>query len=192
MRTAIWESNTMMTTMNKTLKICVGICGLAGVISLGIYQFLCFYTIFGTPSSEGQGDNYDAMLKTGGCIGLIALVFILLPIFLLLYPWLNLFGSMMLNRTRSAFFGLFVARGMTARILSIVLTILNMVTIILLTYDIMNEDKQISTWDYTVALCPDNSIIYIGKILLIITFWGTVHLIHGVYHHDRIASVCQN
>ena len=89
----------------------------------------------------------------------------------------------MLNRIRPDYYGLFIGSGKVTRFVSVLLTMLNVGTIIWLTWDISAESDRITCWNYDHALCPDNSIIYIGVILRVFTFWGVVHLVHGIYHH---------
>ena len=120
-------------------------------------------------------------MEGGGSV--IGVLFLLLPLLLVFYPWLKLFISMMLNRIRPDYYGLFIGSGKVTRFVSVLLTMLNVGTIIWLTWDISAESDRITCWNYDHALCPDNSIIYIGVILRVFTFWGVVHLVHGIYHH---------
>ena len=74
------------------------------------------------------------------------------------------------------------AEDMVAKLISILLTILNVGTIIWFTWNVSVEADWISNWSYEYVLCSDNSLFYIGVILRVIAFWGTVHLAHGIYH----------
>lgn len=167
----------------KTLTFSGGLSGLIAVFSLCLYNLSCLLIIFFTAKSEGQGDYYDVSrdVESGGSI--IGVLLLLLPLLLVFYPWLKLFISMILNRTRPDYYGLFIGSGRVTKFVSVLLTMLNVGTIIWLTWDLSAESDRITSWNYDHAQCPDNSIIYIGVILRVIAFWGIVHLVHGIYHH---------
>lgn len=167
----------------KTLTFSGGLSGLIAVLGLCLYNLSCLSIIFFTAKSEGQGDYYDVSrdVESGGSI--IGVLLLLLPLLLVFYPWLKLFISMILNRTRPDYYGLFIGSGRVTKFVSVLLTMLNVGTIIWLTWDLSAESDRISIWNYDYAQCPDNSIIYIGVILRVIAFWGIVHLVHGIYHH---------
>lgn len=173
----------------KVLRKSAGIAGLICVIVLSFHLLICLGDIFYTPHSEGQGDYYDPTRDAGvdeESSPLLLLFYLFwnpLPLFLLFYPLLKLFVSMMLNRTRKAYYGLFVAGNLVTRVLSVALSILNIFTIIWFTYDLSVEADRIDSWNYDTALCPDHIDLYISYILRIIGFWGIVHLAHGIYHH---------
>lgn len=163
--------------MKRYYKICIGLIGFIIVLGLCLYQLSCLAVIFFTTRSEGNGDNYDAMLlNEDGRGSVVGLLFLLPPLLLLFYPWLKLFLAMAGNRTRPDYYGLFIGTGKVTRFISVLLAILNFCTIIWFTWDISIESSRISNWNYEHALCSDNSIIYIGYILGIITFWGFIHL----------------
>lgn len=168
--------------MKKYLSISVGIVGLASVVVLDFYLFICLGTIFDTPGGGGQGDWYDATRDVESDVSIIQVLFLLLPLILLFYPWIRLFMSMIRNHISTAYFGLFCAMSIVSKITSVILTILNIFTIIWLTWNLSNEADRINSWDYTHGLCPSYEDVYIGYILQIISFWGTVHLAHGIYH----------
>ena len=167
----------------KTLTFSGGLSGLIAILGLCLYNLSCLSIIFFTAKSEGQGDYYDMSQDVEGGGSIIGALLLLLPLLLVFYPWLKLFISMMRNRTRPDYYGLFVGNGMVSRFVSVLLTMLNVGTIIWLTWDLSTESDRISSWNYDYAQCPDNSIIYIGVILRVIAFWGIVHLVHGIYHH---------
>ena len=170
----------------KVLTFCGGLMGLIAGLGLCLYNLYCLTIIFFTTRSDGQGDNYDATrdIKGGGSI--IGALLLLIPLLLVFYPWLKLFISMMLNRKRADYYGMFIGFGKVTKVISVLLTILNVGTIIWLTWDLSVEVVRISGWSYEYALCSDNSIIYIGVILRLIVFWGIVHLAHGIYHHTYL------
>jgi len=166
----------------EIIKSSSGVVGLLVVLGLCIYQLSCLAVIFFTQASEGQGDYYDATQDAEGRGSIIGVLFILIPLLLLFYPWLKLFFALIRNSIRTDYYGLFVAKGKVARLISILLTILNIGTIIWFTWNVSVEADRISNWSYEYALCSDDSIIYIGVILRVVTFWGIVHLAHGIYH----------
>ena len=168
--------------MKKYYNFFCGFVGYIVVLGLCLYQLSCLAVIFFTPGSGGQGDYYDATLDVEGGGNIIGTMFILLPLLLLFYPWLKLFLSMMLNRIRPDYYGLFIGKGKVTRLISVLLTILNVGTIIWFTCAISVESDRIYYWNYENALCPDNSVIDIDYILEIIAFWGIIHLVHGVWH----------
>ena len=88
----------------------------------------------------------------------------------------------MANRVFSVMQKRVSAEDMVAKLISILLTILNVGTIIWFTWNVSVEADWISNWSYEYVLCSDNSLFYIGVILRVIAFWGTVHLAHGIYH----------
>ena len=178
--------------MKRYYKICSGLIGFIIVLGLCLYQLSCLAVIFFTTRSEGNGDNYDAMLlkedEGWSIVGLLFLLlfymlFLLPPLLLLFYPWLKLFFAMVRNRIRPDYYGLFIGKSKVTRFISVLLAILNFCTIIWFTWDISIESSRISNWNYEHALCSDNSIIYIGYILGIIVFWGFIHLAHGGFHY---------
>lgn len=166
----------------KIIKSSSGVLGLLVVLGLCFYQLSCLTVIFFTPASEGQGDYYDATLDAEDRGSIIGVLFLLIPLLLLFYPWLKLFFALIRNSIRTDYYGLFIAKGKVARLISILLTILNIGTIIWFTWNVSVEADRISNWSYEYALCSDYSIIYIGVILGVIAFWGIVHLAHGIYH----------
>ena len=166
----------------KIIKSSSGVVGLLAVLGLCIHQLSCLAVIFFTPASEGQGDYYDATLDAEGRGSIIGALFILIPLLLLFYPWVKLFLALIRNSIRTDYYGLFIAKGKVARLISILLTILNVGTIIWFTWNVSVEADRISNWSYEYAPCSDNSLFYIGVILRVIAFWGTVHLAHGIYH----------
>lgn len=168
--------------MKKYLSIGVGIVGLASVVVLDFYLFICLGTIFDTPGGGGQGDWYDATRDVESDVSIIQVLFLLLPLILLFYPWIRLFMSMIRNHISTAYFGLFCAMSIVSKITSVILTILNIFTIIWLTWNLSNEADRINSWDYTHGLCPSYEDVYIGYILQIIAFWGSVHLAYSIYH----------
>ena len=165
--------------MKKYLSIGVGIVGLASVVVLDFYLFICLGTIFDTPGGGGQGDWYDATRDVESDVSIIQVLFLLLPLILLFYPWIRLFMSMIRNHISTAYFGLFCAMSIVSKITSVILTILNIFTIIWLTWNLSNEADRINSWDYTHGLCPSYEDVYIGYILQIIAF---VHLAYSIYH----------
>lgn len=167
----------------KTLTLSGGLSGLIAVLGLCLYNLSCLSIIFFTAKSEGQGDYYDVSQDVEYEVSIIGVLFLLLPLLLVFYPWLKLFISMMLNRTRPDYYGLFIGSGRVMKFVSILLTMLNVGTILWLTWDLSAESDRITSWNYDYAQCPDNSIIYIGVILRVIAFWGIVHLVYGIYHH---------
>ena len=166
----------------KIIKSSSGVLGLLVVLGLCFYQLSCLAVIFFTPASEGQGDYYDATLDVEGRGSIMGGLFILIPLLLLYYPWLKLFIALIRNSIRTDYYGLFVVKGKVMKYISVLLTILNVATIIWLTWDLSVESDRITSWSYEYALCSDDSIIYIGVILRVIAFWGIVHLAHGIYH----------
>lgn len=170
----------------KVLTFCGGLIGLIAVLGLCLYNLSCLAVIFFTTKSERQGDYYDTTRDVEGGSSIIGTLLLLPPLLLVFYPWLKLFISMILNYTRPDYFGLFIGIGKVTKVISVLLTILNVGTIIWLTWDLSVEADRISGWSYEYALCSDNSIIYIGVILRLIVFWGIVHLAHGIYHHTYL------
>lgn len=166
----------------EIIKSSSGVVGLLVVLGLCIYQLSCLAVIFFTPASEGQGDYYDATLDAEGRGSIMGVLFILIPLLLLFYPWFKQFFALIRNSLRTDYYGLFIAKGKVARLISILLTILNIGTIIWFTWNVSVEADRISNWRYEYALCSDNGLFYIGAILRVIAFWGTVHLAHGIYH----------
>ena len=130
----------------------------------------------------GQGDWYDATRDVESDVSIIQVLFLLLPLILLFYPWIRLFMSMIRNHISTAYFGLFCAMNIVSKITSVILTILNIFTIIWLTWNLSNEADRINSWDYAHGLCPSYEDVYIGYILQIIAFWGSVHLAYSIYH----------
>lgn len=61
--------------MKKYLSIGVGIVGLASVVVLDFYLFICLGTIFDTPGGGGQGDWYDATRDIESDVSIIQVLF---------------------------------------------------------------------------------------------------------------------
>ena len=166
-------------------KSCGGLIGLIVVLAICLYQLSCMAVIFYTPRGGGQGDYYDASRDVEGGGSIIGVLFLLLPLLLLFYPWIKLFCSMMLNHSRREYYGLFVGQHIAMKILSMLLLTLNIGTIIWLSFNVSEESSRIESWKYDAlhGLCPDYSDVYMGYIFGIVAFWGIVHLAHGIYHH---------
>ena len=99
--------------------------GLIAVLGLCLYNLSCLATIFFTPASGGNGDCYDATRDAESGVSITGVLLLLLPLLLVVYPWVKLFISMMSNRTRPDYYGLFVGNGMVTKLISVLLTILN-------------------------------------------------------------------
>ena len=117
----------------ETLTFSGGLSGLIAVLGLCLYNLSCLSIIFFTAKSGGQGDYYDMSQDVEGGGSIIGVLLLLSPLLLVFYPWLKLFISMMRNRTRPDYYGLFVGNGMVTRFVSVLLTMLNVGTIIWLT-----------------------------------------------------------
>ena len=132
--------------------------------------------IFCTPASEGQGDYYDALRTDGISLSLAFLLMVLVLLFMLFYPWLKLFLSFALAKTRKDYFGLFVAKGKVEKILAHVCSILFTGIIVILFFQTNAEADIISSWNYHLALCPDNSVIYLYYMLGALVVSGTINI----------------
>lgn len=175
------EINTMgIMKEKKLLRILGGVVGLSGTVNLAFYQYQCLRVIFLTPCSGGNGDYYDTYSGDETEVSMISILLWLIPIFLQFYPWLKLFTSMIVNHACKDYYGQFVGDGKMAKIISVLLVILNVGTIIWFTWVLSVESNRISNWRYEYALCPDNSVTYVGYILFIIAFWGIAHIVHYV------------
>ena len=173
----------------KLLRIFGGVVGLLGTVSLACYQSQCLCVIFLTPSSEGNGDYYDAFYGGEPEVSLVSIFLWLIPVSLQFYPWLKQFTAMIRNHDRKDYYGLFVAKGTVTRGLSVLLTIINIGTIILLSWALSADVDRIQRWNYIgedglFHLCPNISFIYLVWFFYINTFWSFVYIAHGIYHHN--------
>ena len=168
---------------NNILIRVVGFLCLIATIFLMLYLLLNIGTIFFTPNVDGQGSDYYDLYhddEYGGSI--TGILFLLIPLLLLFYPWLKLFAKMAWLKSREGYYGLFVAGNTFFKIVSISLTIVNIVTIIFLAYKSEQDVTAIQqSIEYGAYSCPDNSLSYIGYLLAIIPVWGGINLVYALY-----------
>ena len=101
----------------------------------------------------------------------------------LFYPWLKLFISIICNRKREEYFGLFVATNSFTRVLSVFLTIINVVPVLFFIYSIVFPGSQEEVYDAAETKEEWDEFILISNIIGgYIVFWIIVHIVHGLYH----------
>lgn len=100
----------------KVLTFCGGLMGLIASLGLCLYNLYCLTIIFFTTRNDGQGDNYDATRDVKGGGSIIGALLLLIPLLLVFYPWLKLFISMMLNRKRADYYGMFIGIGKVTKV----------------------------------------------------------------------------
>ena len=175
--------NTNMNTLKNNTKgtQSVGGIGIAVIFLLIMLLFLSYVPIMLTPRSLGNGDYYD---PDGGSVEAIGpgLIVFMVSIFMLFYPWLKMFGSMIMEHPRDSYYGLFIASTTFYKIISVVLLVVNVLTVILLTVISAVVAYNISHWDYQQGLCPDDSAFFVLLWIGIIVFWGFINLVYGISH----------
>ena len=169
--------------LNNTLIRVAGFLCMIATIFLMLYLLLNLGTIFFTPNVDGQGsDYYDLYHDNGYDVSVTGILFLLIPLLLLFYPWLKLFAKMAWLKSREGYYGLFVAGNTFLELLSISLTIVNVVTIIFLAYKSEQDVAAIQqSKEYGAYSCPDNSLSYIGYLLAIIPVWGGINMAYALY-----------
>ena len=168
----------------KTLTKVIGNLGLTSTIILMLYIFINLGTIFFTPKTDGQGDYYDLSPYHGheSSASLTGILFLLLSLLLLFWPWMKLFVKIIRQKSRDAYYGLFIAGNTVFKIVSVFLTIMNVASICFLAYKSEQGASEICDCiKRNVDTCPDNSLSYLGYILEIISIWGVINLVYGLY-----------
>ena len=175
--------NTNMNTLKDNTKgtQSVGGVGIVVILILIMLLFLSFVPIMLTPRSLGNGDYYDPDGGSVEAMGLGLIVF-MVSIFMLFYPWLKMFGSMVMEHPRERYYGLFIASTTFCKIISVALLVINALTVILLTVTSTMVAYNISHWDYNQGLCPDDSAFFVLLWIGIILFWGFINLVYGISH----------
>ena len=169
---------------NTTHRKVLGILGLIVSIIIMVHLYFNLATIFFTPKTGGQGDYYDLSpyheYEPHG--SLMEVLFLLLPLLLLFWPWMKLFVKIVWQKSREAYFGLFIARNTFFKIVSVILTVMNVATICFLAYKSEQGASEIcDCFKHNVDTCPDNSLLYLGYVLAIIPIWGGINLVYGLY-----------
>lgn len=171
--------NTLKDNTNATQS--GGGIGIAVVLLLIMLLFLSFGPIMLTPRSLGNGDYYDPDGVRADAIG-PGLIIFMVSVFMLFYPWIKMFGSMVMEHPRDRYYGLFIATTAFYKIISVVLLVINVLTVILLTVTSAVVAYNISHWDYQQGLCPDDSAFFVLLWIGIIVFWGFINLVYGISH----------
>ena len=168
----------------KTLTKVIGCLGLTSTIILLLYIFFNLGTIFSTPKTDGQGDYYDLSPYHGHdlSVSLTGILFLLLPLLLLFWLWMKLFVKILWKKSRDAYYGLFIAGNTVFKIVSVILTIMNVASICFLAYKTeLGASEICDCIKRNVDTCPDNSLSYLGYILGLISIWGGINLVYGLY-----------
>ncbi len=159
----------------------IGVTGLIGLIGLTIYIFLNLATIMLTPRSSGCGEYYDQQQGQDVGTNWTGILFIMIPLLVLFYPWFKWVISKIFSHPREVYFGLFPGDTKFFKIVAIVLFFINMLTIIWLSFVSEAEASTITNWDSLHALCPDNSTFFTEYLLEIFAFWGLINLLYEIY-----------
>ena len=169
--------------LNSTFIRVAGFLCLMATIFLMLYLLCNLGTIFFTPNVDGQGsDYYDLYHDNESTESVAGILFLLIPLLLLFYPWLKLFAKMAWLKSRDGYYGLFVARHTFFKFVSIGLTIVNVATILFLTYKSEEDVAAIQQCiEHGFYSCPDNSLSYIGYLLAIIPIWGGINMAYALY-----------
>ena len=170
--------------MSKKFTKVIGSLGLTSTIILMLYISINLGTIFFTPKTDGQGDYYNLSPYHGdeSSASLTGILFLLLPLLLLFWPWMKLFVKMILQKSRNAYYGLFIAKNTVFKIVSVILTFMNVASICFLAYKSEQGASEICDCiKRHVDTCPDNSLLYLGYVLEIIAIWGGINLVYGLY-----------
>lgn len=131
--------------VNKGKRFVLGIAGLILTTLLMVDIFLNLIVIFCTSAFEDQGDCYDSDEIS---LNLSVLLILLVSLLMLFYPCWKMFLSFALAKTRKDYFGLFVARGKTEKLLAVVCSILFLGIIIILFFLTNVEADMISIGNY--------------------------------------------
>jgi hypothetical protein len=89
---------------------------------------------------------------------------------------------MIIQHSRRKYFGLFLGGTKFLNIVSVVLLVINVLTIVWLDSVSVKAANHIINWDDTHSLCPDNSMFFTVYLLNIFAFWGIINLTYGIYH----------
>ena len=173
-----------MNSLEKTdsrLSRWVGAAGIPLLIALMLMMSSNLSVILFTPRSQGNGDYYDNSFNQSAQVSWLGILFMIIPVILLFYPWLKLCWSKLFQRARDGYYGLFYAPHRVAKVVAVVLTVLNLSTIILLLSYSEAEAARISHWDYSHSLCPDNSFTYVQYLLLTMLVWGGIYIAYRLY-----------
>lgn len=171
----------MNTIQDRIRGSLIGVAGLIGLIGLTIYIFLNLATIMLTPRSSGCGEYYDQQQGQDVGTNWTGILFIMIPLLVLFYPWFKWVISKIFSHPREVYFGLFPGDTKFFKIVAIVLFFLNMLTIIWLAFVSEAEASTITNWDSLHALCPDNSMFFTEYLLEIFAFWGLINLLYEIY-----------
>ena len=171
----------MNTIQDRIRGSLIGVAGLIGLIGLTIYIFLNLATIMLTPRSSGCGEYYDQQQGQDVGTNWTGILFIMIPLLVLFYPWFKWVISKIFSHPREVYFGLFPGDTKFFKIVAIVLSFINMLTIIWLSFVSEAEASTITNWDSLHALCPDNSMFFTEYLLEIFAFWGLIDLLYEIY-----------
>ena len=171
----------MNTIQDRIRGSLIGVAGLIGLIGLTIYIFLNLATIMLTPRSSGCGEYYDQQQGQDVGTNWTGILFIMIPLLVLFYPWFKWVISNIFSHPREVYFGLFPGDTKFFKIVAIVLSFINMLTIIWLSFVSEAEASTITNWDSLHALCPDNSMFFTEYLLEIYAFWGLIDLLYEIY-----------
>ena len=171
----------MNTIQDRIRGSLIGVAGLIGLIGLTIYIFLNLATIMLTPRSSGCGEYYDQQQGQDVGTNWTGILFIMIPLLVLFYPWFKWVISKIFSHPREVYFGLFPGDTKFFKIVAIVLSFINMLTIIWLSFVSEAEASTITNWDSLHAVCPENSMFFTEYLLEIFAFWGLIDLLYEIY-----------
>lgn len=177
----------MNTLQDRIRGSLIGGAGLIGLAILMLYLFCNLSTIMLTPRSDGCGEYYDLGYNQDATINWSGILFVIIPLIVMFYPWLKLFATMFLHRSREKYYGLFPATTKPFKIISAVLSATNVLSILWLVVVSSDEANVILNWESNYALCPDNSMFFTEYLLMIFSFWGLTNLSYEIcdYYLNR-------